>query len=887
MQDKETTNETDVKQTPRIATRLAGGALIACVVIALLWPGVNYVWSQINTESRTPDAAPAPQPQTRNPEPTPTPPPRNERKALAFTRVAQQPARNTPGTEDISFNEHIRPILSDKCYACHGFDKNTREADLRLDTFAGATRDFGGYAAVVPGDKEKSELWLRINDKTDPMPPRKYHGQPFHKPLNKDEIELLGKWIDAGAHYEEHWSYTPIRRPEPPQVEDRAWPKNPIDRFVLAKLERFDVEPSPRADKRTLMRRVAFDLTGLPPSPERARAFMNDDSPGAYEAYVDSLLADPAYGEHLAVWWLDLVRYADTNGLHGDQPRSSWPYRDWVIRSLNDNMPFDRFTIMQLAGDLMQDPPTRDMLIASAYNRLAPQTYEGGAQPKEYKAIYEAERVTNYSEVWLGSSVGCAQCHDHKFDPYTTEDFYTLSAFFADINHTLVSHRGTYAQHAPPFMFVPQNPEQEKKVAEHDAKYQQFLEAHPDAIYYEEWQTSTNPKPMLPDDKQPAYAEQFKELLTERGKLAAQVPHLVITRQLPEPRTVRVLNRGNWQDESGKIVQPATPAFLGGPASTEDHRLDRLDLAKWTVAPDNPLTARAITNRLWARYLGSPLSANTVDLGSQGTVPTHPGLLDWLSAEFIDSGWDLRRVIRLIVTSQTYQQAADTRDALAQIDPDNERLFARQSARRLSAEAIRDQALAVSGLLTERIGGPSVFPYQPDGHWEPLNFPRRKWNQSSGDDLYRRGVYTWMQRTFPHPMMTTFDAPSRESCIGQRMVSTTPLQALGLLNGPSFVESARVLAEQLVAGHDADADRLEALFRRVLNRSPRDSERQTLTGLLASQRQYFADKPASAAKLAAAGEAPPTQAGLDEAEVAAWTSVCRVVLNLHETITRN
>ena len=865
MQDEKT------KETPTRVIHIVGGCLIACLTIALLWPVANDVVTRFAAHLHL-------HPQSHV-----------EHTSVPITRIAEKPANKKVKDEAVSFNKDIRPILSDNCFACHGLDKKKREADLRLDTFAGATQDFGGYAAVVPGNRKESEIWLRINDKTDPMPPKKHHGQTFHKRLTQDEIELIGQWIDSGAAYKNHWAYEPLSRPELPEVSNPAWSKNPLDRFVLAKLDRYDIKPAPRADKRTLLRRVTYDLTGLPPTPQQVQAFLEDKSPGAYEAYVQSLLKAPAYGEHLAVWWLDLVRYADTKGFHGDQERTVWPYRDWVIRSLNDNMPFDRFTVMQLAGDLMQDEPTRDMLIASAYNRLAPQTEEGGAQHKEYEAIYNADRVTNYGEVWLGSSTGCAACHDHKFDPFTTKDFYSLAAFFADINQQIIGHRSGYARHSPPYVLVPQHAAQAEQVEAHDKRYRAFIKQHPQAMVLEEKLTSRDYIPPVQglNLNNPEYKAELDELLKERSELAKKVPPLIVTRALQTPRTVRVLARGNWQDDTGQVVQPATPAFLGGPSSTEDHRLNRLDLAKWTVSPDNPLTARAITNRLWARYLASPLSSNTVDLGSQGTVPTHPQMLDWMSVEFIESGWDLRHIIRLIVTSETYKQSSDNRQELAIIDPANHKLFARQSALRLSAEELRDQALSVSGLLTDRIGGPSVFPYQPKGHWEPLNFPRRKWTQSKGDDLYRRGVYTWMQRTFPHPMMTAFDAPSRESCTGQRMVSVTPLQALGLLNGPTFVESARVLAQRLVSEHDSDADRLAALYQRVLARPPRNTERKMLSDLLASQRKHFTAHPEDAAKLAAFGEAPPVADGLDSIDVAVWTSVCRVVLNLHETMTRN
>ena len=797
----------------------------------------------------------------------------------------QEPVRvvavNQP--QPVSFNHDIRPILSENCFYCHGPDPSHREADLRIDLEEAAKADLGGYAAIVPGDREASELWMRITDQIDPMPPVK-----SHKSLTPDEVELIGRWIDEGANYETHWAYVPPQRPALPEVRDTAWADDPIDRFILARLESRGIDPAPRADKRTLMRRVAFDLTGLPPTPEQAAAFMNDASPDAYEKYVDALLASPAYGEHLAVWWLDLVRYSDTKGLHGDQERRVWPYRDWVVQAFNDNMPFDRFTTMQLAGDLMQDEPTREMLIASAYNRLAMQTEEGGAQHKEYEAIYNADRVANFSDVWMGSSVSCAQCHDHKFDPITAEDFYTLAAFFADINQQIIGHRSGYALHAPPFTLVPQNDEQAALIAEHEQAYHAFIEQHPGAMIIEERLTGRDYIPPSPDaaPKDPAVEEELKKLLEQRAKLAEQVPTVISTRALAQPRTVRVLPRGNWQDQSGKVVLPATPGFLGGPASSDERRLTRLDLAHWLFEPDNPLTARVVVNRLWGKYLGSALSRDALDLGSQGTPPTHPLLLDWLAVEFRDSGWDLKHIIRAIVTSQTYQQSANVREDLHEIDPNNTRLFARQSAIRLPAESIRDNALRVSGLLDSRMGGPSVFPYQPEGHWEPLNFPRRNYPTSTGGDLYRRGLYTWVQRTFPHPMMTAFDAPSRETCTAQRMISTTPLQSLSLLNGPVYVESARVLAERLVQHDTDDAKRLDRLFELALNRTPRDSERQTLTALLARQREHFAAAPEDAKKLSAAGAYPVAQ-GLDPVEVASWTSLCRVVLNLHETITRN
>jgi hypothetical protein len=781
----------------------------------------------------------------------------------------------------ISYNRDIRPILSENCIFCHGPDPEHRGDDLRLDLYESATEDRGGYAAIVPGDRNKSEVWRRIIDTGDPMPPVK-----SHKSLDPEQIELIGRWIDEGAVYQTHWAYVKPGRPALPVVADPDGPSNPIDRFILARLDEQGVKPSPRADRRTLMRRVTFDLSGLPPTPEQSAAFLSDDSPDAYGRYVDKLLADPAFGEHLAVWWLDLVRFADTVGVHGDNPRSVWPYRDWVIRSLNSNMPFDQFTIMQLAGDLMQPEPTRDMLVASVYNRLSMQTEEGGAQPKEYEAIYNTDRVSNFSDVWLSSSVSCAECHDHKFDPITARDFYSMAAFFADISQAIIGKNGGYATLKPPIMFLPENDEQAASIAGVEEAYQAVIRAHPEAVRVEEHLSSGDPLPPLPGGKMPGYGAKFREILNQRLELSKSVPYAVLTRQRDVPRTVRVLSRGNWQDESGEVVLPAVPEFLNGPSSTEEMPLTRLDLAKWTMSEENPLTARAMVNRLWGRYLGTPISANAIELGSQGVPPTHPELLDWLAVEFRESGWDIKHIIRLIVTSDTYRQSADTREDLAVIDPSNEKLFARQSALRLPAEAVRDQALAVSGLLDDRIGGPSVFPYQPAGHWEPLNFPKRDYPTSTGADLYRRGVYTWIQRTFPHPLMVSFDAPSRETCTGQRMISVTPLQALATLNAPDFVEAARVLSARLLREAETDTARFDHLYSIVLARPPRDSERATLTGLLENQRSRLKASPTEAEKIATAGEAPVAP-DLDMIEVAAWTAVCRAVLNLHETLTRN
>lgn len=484
----------------------------------------------------------------------------------------------------IRFNRDIRPILSDKCFSCHGPDANHRKADLRFDSREGALADLGGYAAVVPGLPDKSELIARIHtsDNDDLMPPPK-----TGKPLSADEKRLLSDWIAQGAEYEQHWAYLPAKRPALPAVQNRAWPSGAIDRFVLARLEREALPPSPAADASTLARRLHFDLTGLPPSPRLSKRLAK--SPGSYPAIVDELLAAPQFGERLASYWLDLVRYADTVGYHGDQDHAITPYRDWVIKAFNDNLPFDRFTAAQLAGDLLPGSTVNDK-IASGYNRLLQTSHEGGVQQKEYLAKYSADRVRNVSTAWLGATVGCSECHDHKYDPFTQRDFYSLAAFFADVDD-VQTFRGSNS------LPTTRNPEM---------------------------------KVVSPLD---VTGQQARTMVTGRV----------------EPRTIRVLSRGNWMDDSGEVVLPATPHFL--PTLVTEQRANRLDLANWLMQPENPLTARVFVNRLWYLFFGDGLSRTLDDTGSQGEWPTHPELLDWLAVEFIESGWDIKHIVRLIVNS--------------------------------------------------------------------------------------------------------------------------------------------------------------------------------------------------------------------------------------------
>lgn len=782
----------------------------------------------------------------------------------------------TSEAREIDFASQVKPILSDKCFFCHGPDEENREADLRLDMSA-ESQD--RESAIIPKNREASLVWQRINDADDPMPPLE-----SHKKLNSQEIAILGAWIDQGAEYKVHWAYAPIAPVEPPQVDDKGWCRCEIDHFLYAGMHRRRLQPSPEAEPARLLRRVYLDLIGLPPSPSELASFLASPSDEAYADVVDKLLASPRFGEHWAAWWLDLVRYADSVGFHGDQPRSVWPYRDWVINALNTDMPFDEFTRLQLAGDLIRiDDETKEektqRLFASAYNRLGPVTAEGGAQGAEYRAIYAADRVANFGEVWLASSTGCARCHDHKYDPFTATDFYSLAAVFEDIDHSLIGSPPSNP-HWGPYQFYPEDEEQAALIAEVDAEYQELLDRYPEAGPFQTWSVSRDAGPAPPYGD---WSSRIKELFQQRNELAKQIPIGLITRTLPEPRPVKLLPRGNWLDNSGPVMQSRAPEFLGGEANEVGH-FNRLDLANWVFESDNPLTARVVVNRLWARFFGRGISSNSLDFGNQGEPPTHPELIDWLATEFRESGWSLQHIMRSMVMTSGYRQSANQPQELLRLDPSN-KWFARQSAPRLSAEVLRDQALVASGLLVNRLGGPSVFPYQPRRHWAALNFPKRSYTQSKGENLYRRSVYTWMQRTFPHPAMTVFDAPNRESCTANRSESNTPLQALTLLNETLNVEMARKLAENAMLDNSTYDARIEEIYLKVLLRKPSAAEQQTIAGLYDSQQNYFSANPHSAAKLCQVGESSMADS-LVATEVAPYISVARVVLNLHETVTK-
>ena len=948
--------------------------------------------------------------------------------------------------ERVDFNRDIRPLLSDRCFACHGPDENTREADLRLDIAEGVVQ--GDSTVVQANDLEASELYQRIiSDDVDiVMPP-----PSTNKPLSESEKDLLKKWIEQGAAWETHWAYLPPVKVNLPEAKTPS--TNPIDAFIQAKLDANQLVASNQANRVTLIRRLYFDLIGLPPTTAQVDAFLSDDSENAYAKVVEDLLNSPHFGERMATYWLDVVRYADSNGYHSDEARKIAPYRDYVIQSFNDNMPYDQFVIEQLAGDLLPEAGLQQQ-VASGFNMLLQTTSEGGAQAKEYIAKYAADRVRNTSQIFLGSTVGCAECHNHKFDPFTQHDFYSFAAFFADIQQPAVGNPPTYpvvtsedqelihqfdmdlgslrkqleattpeleedqsqweaslkeaAARTPKFSpwyqigpFTADNfdqlhakefvaasvsnydqPEGELKWTEnnladgkvhalplgnlaatylhrrvnlekatnltlslgsddsitvwvngekvHDNKVSRAPAADQDKVKVElragendllvkvcnnqsgagfffnvgSSDLPSNIASIIETDPESRTVPQKNELAAyyrtvtpllqpQREKLAQKEaekksfvdsrPRTMMTRT-GKPREVRLLNRGDWLDESGPVVQPAIPEFMGK-LETTGNRLNRLDLARWIIDRNNPLTARTLVNRFWKLFYGQGLATPLDDLGRQGSVPTHPELLDWLSVELMDHDWDMKHIIRLMLMSDTYRQATDVSDELKRVDPYNQ-LYARQVRFRLDAEFVRDNALAVSGLLVRDIGGRSVHPYQPAGYWSHMNFPARKWPSDQGENLHRRGLYTWWQRMFLHPAMVAFDAPSREECTVERPRSNIPQQALVLLNDPTFVEAAHGLAERTLQSAEPEtARRIDWIWKEVLSRLPEKTEAEVLTKVYERHRTQYEADPESAKQLLNVGTLPVNES-LDTVELAAWTSVARVVLNLNETITR-
>ena len=1037
-------------------------------------------------------------------------------------------AQTAPAATSVSFNREILPILANNCFACHGPDEKKRETKFHFDTQDGM---FLKKGVIERGNAEESLLIEKI---TDPNPKDRMPPPESGHTLTQKQIELLRRWIDEGAKWDTHWAYVPPARPDLPAVVQSSWVRNPIDQFILARLEREGLKPAPEADKETLLRRVTYDLTGLPPTPAETDAFLADQSPDAYEKQVDRLLRSPHYGERMAMPWLDAARYADTHGYHIDSLRGMWPWRDWVINAFNQNMPFDEFAIEQVAGDLLPNA-TREQKIASGFNRNHMINFEGGAIADEYQVEYVVDRVEATSGAFMGLTMGCARCHSHKFDPITHKEFYEFFAFFNnvpelgldgktgnampvlplpspeqqarldDLNAAISSHEGALSD----AVVVPMQREWEKvvtaKPAEPDVaglvahyeldgnfsdvsgRYQHgrtvvgdptfdagrvgkavsfdgdtevsfgnvagfdrgdafslavWLKGRgnlPISVFQKiesadrrrgyEWQlddialvgiqkwaarlrvriagdtpesaieihtrerltlgdwyhvaltydgsgkvtglalylngakldtevisdglagtiatdaplrvgSTALGKPFVgqiddlrlynrvlspqqiedlavhhpmrvilsgvtgkpskeeadrtrdyflayaaPESVRTAYRE-LKTLYVQKDDLVKLIPTTMVMSEMKNPRETFILARGDYRNHTDK-VQPGVPAML--PPLPKDAPLNRLTLAKWLVDPGHPLTSRVAVNRYWQNYFGIGIVKTQEDFGVQGEPPAHPELLDWLATEFIRTGWDVRAMQRLMVTSATYRQSSKTTAALREKDPEN-RLLARGPRGRLPAEMIRDTALAASGLLNDGIGGPSVMPYQPKGIWEELafgdGFSGQSYEQSHGPDLYRRGMYTLWKRTAPPASLATFDAPDREKCTARRAQTNTPLQALVLLNDPTYVEAARALAQRVIleGGKDPKA-RIAYAFRLATARKPSKSEITVLQTLLDGRLNAYRKDRQGALKLLAVGESPRNPR-LDVAELAAYTTVTSVIFNLDETVTK-
>lgn len=731
------------------------------------------------------------------------------------------PNATTSAEPPLSFNKDIRPVLSDNCFSCHGPDEKHRKADLRLDTKEGAyAKTEGGTAAITPGDLGKSEMWARIisTDPDEMMPPPE-----SHKTLSAADKERFRRWIESGAAYEKHWSFVP---PVRPKVPDGAAP-HPIDAYVIDRLKREGLALSPEAGREQLLRRVTLDLTGLPPTPEETDAFLADKAPGAYERQVDRLLASPHYGERMAVRWLDVARYGDTNGYLHDHRRTSWPWRDWVIKAFNDDLPFDRFVIEQVAGDLLPGA-TPEQVLATAFSRHHLITTEGGTIAAEYLNEYSADRVQTVGTAFLGLTFNCCRCHDHKFDPLRQEDFYGMQAFFNSIT-----------------------------------------EKHEE------------------NNKAVAYAP----LINVASPLAPQGPkvQVMVMEEAAAPTPTFVLSRGQYdQPDKSRPVLRRPPQVFGVPLA--DAPENRLGLAQWLVSPQNPLLARVTVNRFWQQIFSKGLVKSVDDFGLQGEYPSHPELLDWLAMEFREGPkpWSVRHIMRLIVTSATYRQSSRIHAGALAKDPEN-RLLSRFPRQRLTAEEIRDQAIFVSGLLVEQLGGEPVFPYQPPGLWEERSngsSNTKSYKRSTGTALHRRSLYTFWKRTSPPAMMAVFDAPDRTGCTVLRPPTNTPLQALAALNDEQFLECARMLAARTLTESATTSARLTRLYRRATGRTPSEAGLKTLRGGLVSLLARYRAAPEDAAALLQQG-ATPSPANLDKSELAAWMLIANAVLNLDATLVRD
>jgi mono/diheme cytochrome c family protein len=763
--------------------------------------------------------------------------------------------------EPVDFNRDVRPIVSKNCFACHGPDDGHRARGLRIDRRDDALKARKKGTPVAPGRPETSLLIARVTaaDDSERMPPAE-----TGKRLSTEQIDTLRRWIAEGAEYAEHWAFVPPWRPEPPGVGGSTWPINEIDRFIFDRLKRAGLTPNPPADRYALIRRLSLDLRGLPPSLDEVNAFIVDDKPNAYERLVDRFLADPSYGERWARVWLDLARYADSAGYGSDPLRPNiYPYRDWVIDALNSNMPFDRFTIEQLAGDLLPGATTQQKL-ATAFHRNTMTNTEGGTDDEEFRVAAVKDRVDTTMQVWMGLTAGCAKCHTHKYDPISQTEYYQLFAIF---NHTEDSDKADER----PTMPLPTSEQtaEDRRIDDEIAELKKRLEI---------W-TPARVASLVGDRVvgMPADTVALRGRIARLEKSRPQITKVPVMVELPpdKRRETHLMRKGNFLDLGDKVDPGVPAAFQRLPAATV---LDRMALAKWLISPANPLTARVAVNRMWAQIFGAGIVETEEDFGTQGDLPSHPELLDWLASEYVRRGWDNKAMLKLIVMSATYRQSARVTPERLAKDPRN-RLLSRAPRLRLDAEGIRDQALALSGLLSRKIGGPSVYPPQPDGLWQAAFNGQRDYPTSVGSDRYRRGLYTFWRRTVPYPSMATFDAPSRETCMVRRIRSNTPLQALVTLNDPVYIEAAQALARRIMREGGASVEsRAEYGLRLCLTRPPTAEQARELTMLHDAELARYRDDAEAAKKMAGSTE--------DAAEIAAWTVVANVLLNLDAVLTK-
>ena len=769
--------------------------------------------------------------------------------------------------EEVSFNRDIRPILSNKCFSCHGPDKHDRKAELRLDISEGsdgAYREKDGNFALKPGSIDDSELWHRIisEDSEEVMPPPEAN----KKLLTVQEKELIKQWISSGAKYEKFWAFEKPKQPDLPKVQNGKWSDEPIDLFVMKKLESTGITPSLEADKRTLIRRLSLDLTGLPPSREEVRKFDSDDSGDAYEQLVDKLLSREQYGEHMARYWLDLVRFADTNGMHKDYYRNSVAYRDWVIRAYNQNLRYDEFVRYQLAGDLFPDASS-DQLIASGFNRLHLIIDVGTALPEESFFKNVTDRVTAVGTAFMGMTVQCAACHDHKYDPITQKDYYSLFAFFNNIDAKPETERGLKNGLQPPIASVP-TPDQKKALDELGAKMSEVES---------EINNQNNSEDIISE-----LQEKLKSLKGERDQLEKQIPMAMVMRERKEVRETRIMKRGQY-DDPGEVVERNAPEFLH-PMKRAGDVASRMDLANWFIDKENPLTARVAVNRIWQQLFGVGLVKTSEDLGAQGEVPSHPMLLDYLAVSFVKSGWDVKALIKEIVLSKAYRQSSNIDESLFKKDPEN-RLLARGSRFRMDAEMIRDQILFTSGTLSEKMYGKSVKPPQPDGLWKAVTMIGERFKPDSGEEIRRRSLYTYWKRGMPPPQMTILNAPIRDACVSRRERTNTPSQALLLLNESEYMKAARNLAMTVLVPKEAKpSQRIAFAYETITSRLPDKEEQKTLYELLQSLYKTYLNEPALADEIC---EGLPVKEKDQKAKIAAWTILVNSLYNLDITKTRD